>query len=102
MGHDVQLPVEPPLLVGGLLAAFERDPGVGAEHVDRSETLLGRGNERLHRPRIGHVAIDREPPEFVGHRPERFGLEVRHRDPLRPLPGEAPGERPARSRSPPR
>ena len=70
------------------------DPGVGAEHADRS-VLGGRSlHEVVDRFGLADVARDRQAADVAGHLLGPLAVQVGD-DHLGPLPGEALGQRPA-------
>ena len=48
MGHHVNLKIQLPVAVGGMLIAITNDAGIRAEQIDATKGLQGRLSQRLH------------------------------------------------------
>ena len=91
--HDVDVPVELPVLIGRGLVAEAQDAGVGAEQIDRAVGALGFPNQVRDISFPGHVAADRQGADVPSQGVERLGLDVGDHHPFRTLAGEAPRQR---------
>ena len=76
VGHDVDVPVLPPLRIGRVRTAHAGDPGVGDEHVDGTEGFFRRGDEAADGGLVGDVAGHRAAADRGGGFPECVLLEV--------------------------
>jgi hypothetical protein len=76
MGHQIDVPVALPVIVGHLGSARDRDAGIGAEQVDRAVLALDALYEAPDIVLDGHVDLARDPADLGRHRGRAVAVAV--------------------------
>ena len=92
MRHHVDADAALPVAIGCVGTTGHDDPGVRAEQIDRTVTLLGRIDERDDVRFVGHVAEDSEPTDLPGDVLDAW-LDIGHDDAAGPFRREPPRQR---------